>query len=133
MNATPPTFTSLGRPDFSQVSANAMSMKWSALHDAAGAVATLAGLMPEPMGPEMRSFPAVMRDTGGWRRNLAEQGIADLSAIMEPGLIALLAVHARGADTAPAALTLWHEFQNACGALLALAPPPGDPESRSFA
>lgn len=78
-----------------------MSMKWSALHDAAGVVAMLAGLAAEPMRPEVRNFPALMRDSGGWRRNLAEQGIDDLSAVMEPGLAALLAVHARAGSIPP--------------------------------
>ena len=103
-----------------------MGMKWVALHDAAGVVAKLAGLENEPMRAEVRNFPAVMRDTGGWRRNLADQGIADLSAIMEPGLAALLAVHARNANTAPAALALWREFDAACAALLALTPVASD-------
>ncbi len=109
-----------------------MSMKWSALHDAAAVVATLSGLAAETMRPELRNFPAVMRDTGGWRRDLAEQGIEDLSAVMEPGLAALLAVHARGAATAPAALALWQEFVVARNALLALAPPPGPNGQRRF-
>ena len=100
-----------------------MGMKWVALHDAAGVVAKLASLENEPMQPETRNFPALMRDTGGWRRNLADQGIADLFAVMEPGLTALLAIHARGADAAPAALALWQEFDAACAALMALTPP----------
>jgi hypothetical protein len=112
-----------GRAAFGQASATAMSMKWSALHDAAGVVASLAGLGTEPMRPEVRNFPAIMRDAGGWRRGLAEQGIEDMAAIMEPGLAALLAVHARGADAAPAALALWQEFHAARGALMALVPP----------
>lgn len=103
-----------------------MSMQWSALHDAAGVVATLAGLAPETMRPEVRNFPAVMRDAGGWRRNLAEQGIEDLSAIMEPGLAALLAVNARGVSAASAALALWQEFIAARNALMDLTPPPAE-------
>ena len=63
----------------------------------------LAGLAAEPTRAEIRNFPAVMRDTGGWRRELAEQGIDDLSAVMQPGLAALLAVHARFAAHAVAA------------------------------
>ena len=136
MNAQPPGFTApptaggplpgVGRAQFGQATASAMSMKWSALHDAAGVVAMLAGLAAEPMRPETRNFPAVMRDTGGWRKSLAEQGVEDLSAIMEPGLAALLAAHARGAATAPAALALWQEFQVAKAALLGLVPPPGE-------
>ncbi len=114
-----------GRPVFGQASASAMSMKWSALHDAAGVVATLAGQAAEPMTADIRNFPASMRDAGGWRRNLAEHGIEDLSAIMEPGLSALLAVHARGASPAAAAQALWQEFLAARNALMELVPPPG--------
>lgn len=117
-----PILPASGRPLFGQASASMMSMKWSALHDAAAAVSTLAGIAPEPMRPEVRNFPAVMRDAGGWRRDLAEQGVEDLTAIMEPGLAALLAVHARGADASAPALALWQEFHAARNALLALAP-----------
>ena len=113
-----------GRPEFGQASASAMSMKWSALHDAVGVVGMLAGLAAEPMRPDIRNFPAVMRDVGGWRRDPTELGIDDLSAIMEPGLAALLAVHARGANPAVPALALWQEFHAARAALLALVPPP---------
>ena len=117
------TLPSAGRAAFGQASATAMSMKWSALHDAAGVVASLAGETAEPMQPEVRNFPATIRDAGGWRRGAAEEGIDDVSAIMEPGLAALLAVHARGADAAPAARALWQEFKAARDALLALLPP----------
>ncbi len=116
---------SSGRAGFGQASASAMSMKWSALHDAAGVVATLAGLSAEPMTAHIRNFPAAMRDAGGWRRNLAEQGVEDLSAIMEPGLSALLAVHARGASPGAAAQALWQEFLTARDALMMLSPAPG--------
>lgn len=122
-----------GRAEFGQASASAMSMKWSALHDAAGVVAMLAGIAAEPMRAEIRNFPAVMRDAGGWRRTQAEQGIDDLSAIMEPGLAALLAVHARGVNPASAALALWQEFHAARAALLALTPPPSNTPPRRFA
>ena len=109
-----------------------MSMKWSALHEAAGVVGMLAGMASEPMRPELRNFPAVMRDLGGWRREAAEQGIDDLSAIMEPGLAALLAVHARGANPAVPALALWQEFHVSRAALLTLTPPPESPNQRRF-
>jgi hypothetical protein len=122
-----------GRAEFGQASASVTSMKWSALHDAAGVVAVLAGLAHEPMAPVVRNFPAVMRDVGGWRRVLAEEGIDDLSAVIEPGIAALLAVNARGVNPAPAALALWQEFQAARTALLALTPPPGELGPRRFA
>lgn len=102
------------------------ALKWSALHDAAAVVGVLAGLaVAEPPRPEVHNFPALIREAGGWRTELAEQGIDDLSAIMEPGIAALLAVHARGASCAAAALALWHEFVRARAALLALASPAG--------
>jgi hypothetical protein len=121
-----------GRAEFGQASASAMSMKWSALHDAVAVVGSLTGMAPETMRPEIRNFPAMMRDVGGWRRDLAEQGIEDLSAVMEPGLAALLAIHARGVNPAPAALALWQEFHAARAALLALTPPPEDMAPRRF-
>jgi hypothetical protein len=121
-----------GRPEFGQASASAMSMKWSALHDAVAVVGSLTGMAPEVMRPEIRNFPAMMRDVGGWRRELAEQGIEDLSAVMEPGLAALLAIHARGVNPAPAALALWQEFHAARAALIALTPPPEDMAPRRF-
>ena len=121
-----------GRAEFGQASASAMSMKWAALHDAAAVVGTLAGVATKPMRPELRNFPAVMRDAGGWRREAAEQGIDDLSAIMEPGLVALLAVHARGTNPAIPALALWQEFQVSRAALLGLTPPPESPTQRRF-
>lgn len=114
-----------GRAQFGQAAASAFSMKWSALHDAAGVVAALAGIMPEAMDERQRGFPARIRDCGGWRHDLAEQGLADLSAVLEPGLTALLAVHARGVDPAAPATALWQEFCAAREALLALVPPAG--------
>ena len=107
------------------VSTSPAVLKWSALHDAAGIVAVLAGLAPEPLKPQVRNFPVLIRDAGGWRTALAEQGIDDRAAIMEPGIAALLAVHARGASSTAAALALWQEFVRARTALLALASPAG--------
>jgi hypothetical protein len=114
-----------GRAQFGQASASAFSMKWSALHDAAAVVAALAGLQPEAMDARVRAFPAAIRDCAGWRRDLAEQALADLSAVMEPGITALLAVHARGVDPAAPAAALWQEFCAAREAMLALLPPSG--------
>jgi hypothetical protein len=73
-SASPPgaALPGAGRAEFGQASASAMSMKWSALHDAAGVVAMLSGIATEPMRAEVRNFPAVMRDAGGWRRERAE-------------------------------------------------------------
>lgn len=83
------------------------------------------------MKPELRNYPAVVRDAGGWRRDMAEQGVDDLSVVMEAGIAALLAVHARGVDARSAAASLWEEFQSARSALLDLVPQ-GEGLRRSF-
>ena len=98
-------------------------MRWAALADAAKVVATLAGVEPERTSPELRNFAALIRDAEPWRRERAENGVADLAAIMEPGIAALLAVTARGADPKAAALSLWREFGAARSAILTLLPP----------
>ena len=124
MNAIPPSFTpapgSLGA-QFAEEPADA-AVRWAALADAANLVATLAGLEPEPATHEVREFPALICNAEAWRRERAENGIADLFAIMEPGLAALIAVNTRGADPQPAALALWREFATARAALLSLLP-----------
>ncbi|MFV0643521.1 MAG: hypothetical protein ACK5NN_03340 [Sphingomonadaceae bacterium] len=106
-------------------SASQMSVRWTTLHDAASAVAMLAGLPPEKASPEIRNFPALMRDITGWRKELAERQISDLAAIMQPGLTALLAVNARGLDAQTPARTLWQEFYASREAILGLLPPGG--------
>jgi len=97
--------------------------QWLALHEAAAAVAGIAGITAEPLDGEARGFPATVSAAGGWRCELARQGIEDISAMLEPGLSALLAACSRGADCAAPAKALWHEFVAARDALLAMAPP----------
>ena len=125
MNAVPPSFTASSRASFTQASASATSMRWAAVADAANVVALLAGLEPERPTPEVRNFPALIRDAEAWRRDQAENGVADLAAVMEPGIAALLAVNARGADPKPAAMALWREFIAARSAILSLLPSNG--------
>ena len=128
MNAVPPSFTPAPgqlRAGFPQASASATSMRWAALSDAANVVALLAGLEPERPTAEVRNFPALIRDAESWRRDLAENGVADLAAVMEPGIAAFLAVKARGADPKPAAMALWREFTSARSAILSLLPAGG--------
>lgn len=117
MNAIPPSFTA------DHGAASAVGGRWIALCDAAAIVATLAGVDPRADAGESASFTARIGHAEPWRLVQAENGIADLSAIMEPGLAALLAVNARGADPRPAARALWREIRAARDAILALLPP----------
>ena len=95
-------------------------MRWTAVAEAAGLVAALAGLKPEGTTRETCDFPARIARAEVWRRERVENGIADLAAVMEPGIAALLAVNARGADPQPPALALWREFVAARAAMLSL-------------
>jgi hypothetical protein len=108
------------RAIFGEAPIDAAAAKWMALSEAAMVVAALAG--QEPLAA-MKDFPAAIRAATPWRREAAVKGIDDLAAIMEPGIGALLAVNARGADAQAPALALWREFCAARGALLALALP----------
>lgn len=127
MNALPPSLIPGGsaRPAFGHGATGALSRKWAALQDAANVIAALAGLEAERTTPEIRNFPALMRDAAAWRRDLADRTIEDMTAVMEPGIAALLGVNARGASPAPAARALWREFVEARAAVLALLPPSG--------
>ncbi|ABC64612.1 hypothetical protein [Erythrobacter litoralis] len=125
MNAQPNTLRESRSLPESRSSAQSLSVQWTALQDAASAVAALAGLAPERVSPQIRNFPALIKDIGGWRFELACDLIGDLSAIMRPGLTALLAVNARGQDATAAALTLWREYHHARAAVLALVPEGG--------
>lgn len=99
-----------------------MHRQWPALHQAAEAVAAMAGISATPMTARQRNFPEAACAAGGWRLELAQQGVDDIAAIMEPGLAALFAAHARGANAPAAAFALWEEFCNARDALMALLP-----------
>lgn len=99
-----------------------IAIKWAALHQAAQVVAAIAGTDDHNTGLEVRAFPAIIREVGGWQCRLAEQGIDDLTAIMEPGLCALLCALDRGADPHAAARSLWEEFITARDAVVALVP-----------
>lgn len=106
--------------------AQSLSVQWTALQDAAAAVATLGGLAAERPSPQVRNFPALIKDVGGWRFDLAADLIGDLTAMMRPGLTALLAVNARGQDATAAAVTLWREYHHARNSVLALVPEGGE-------
>jgi len=88
----------------------ALAAKWDSLHAAAEVVALLAG---RAIQPAPREFPDALAGASHWRLALAGQGIDDIAAMMEPGLSALLTVHAQGGDPRPAARALWQEFDRA--------------------
>jgi hypothetical protein len=126
MDATPISFDSAlpldsAFPAASPAGADELAVKWATLHDAAALVAALAGARADSP-PDL---PAAIRRAPAFRREIAAQGVDDLVAIMEPGLTALIAVHAAGGDPGAPARALWQEFTAARGALAALVLPHG--------
>lgn len=127
MDATPIDFDTATpldspRPAHAGDAAEVAGRKWAALHDAVSVVATLAGVAPQP-AIDAHGFAAAIRQAPHWRREQAEQGVDDLAAIMEPGLAALISVHADGGDAAAPALALWQEFAAARDTLARLVFP----------
>ena len=99
-----------------------LANSWDAVHQAAEAVGALAQLGQEARDPQAMALPARAAELGGRHYDAVARGIEDLSAVMQPGLRALLALTAQGRDTTPAALTLWREFHLARAAILGLVP-----------
>lgn len=126
MSPQPNQFAVESTTSSQRINAQSLSVQWTALQDASAAVAALADLAPEKSTPQVRNFPALIKDVGGWRYELATDLISDLTAMMRPGLTALLAVNARGQDATAAALTLWREFHHARNSVLALVPEGGE-------
>ena len=87
-----------------------------------GAVAGLAG-RADTTGPLFWSdLPRHLQGANEWSRRIAEQGIEDLTVIMETGISALIAVEAAGIDSRAAAQGLWDEYRIAVEALMRLVP-----------
>lgn len=125
MDQTPPRFSKPVNAESAQGGVSVLTRQWAALQDAGSAVAAMAGLAPEQLSQKVRQFPALIKDADGWRLELAKNQVADMTAMMQPGLSALLAVNARGQDATAAALTLWREYHAAREAVLLLLPETG--------
>jgi hypothetical protein len=123
MSALPPSFPGNGPHEAAHDGAGIAVLRWHALVEAGNLVAALAGENPAPADVNGRSFENLLAEAPDWRRERAEHALADLTAIMEPGIVALLAIHAQGTDPNPAARALWREFEAARGAVLALLAP----------
>ena len=94
-----------------------LAMRFEALAVAAGVVAGLAGEASSELDANHARIGAALAGASSWQRSLAEDAIADMSAVMEPGIATLLSLSPRGADPRPAAQALWQEHVAACNAL----------------
>ena len=94
--------------------------KWEALHETAQVIGTMAQLAREDYSGEIAAFPNAVVLAGTAKQELAEQGLEDLDAIIQPGVTALLAIEARGKDVTAPALALWREFYSSRQSMLTL-------------
>jgi hypothetical protein len=97
----------------------ALAARWQSLDDAGRVIASLAGEAEPSPDPH---FAARVESVADDRRRAAVQGVDDLSAMIEPGLSALLYVCENGGDARAPAIALWREFSAARASLLALVP-----------
>lgn len=106
---------------------NSLGMRWTALHDAAEAVVAMAEIDPAELSAstdeDIRSFPMRLREMGEFEHLSAEYQIAELMAVMQSGMSALLTICARGQRPLVPAQVLLDEFCHARDKILALAPP----------
>ena len=94
--------------------------QWEAVHQAAAAVGHLAQLGREEPADETTLLPVRAADLEDPYFRSVANAVDDLSAVMQPGLRALLALSEQGKDTTSAALALWREFHVARNAILSL-------------
>lgn len=102
--------------------AAAIGVRWAALHERAREIGRFAALADEPFDDQLASFPARISEAGIDALGLAQRGLEDIDAILQPGLAALRSISARGQEPTAPALALWREFHAARQALLALCP-----------
>ncbi len=94
----------------------ALVEQWRSLHAQAARLGALAQIAPEAGNAPFARLIAESRD---WQRVLVAQGLADIDAMLVPGLSALATLTARGQDATTPALALWREFHAARGSVLA--------------
>ncbi|MEM7665291.1 MAG: hypothetical protein AAF250_05500 [Pseudomonadota bacterium] len=92
--------------------------RWQDLHEQAERLATLAALSPEPFDDQLAAFPSLLESASQAQRKLAWEGLEDIHAMMQPGLVALQTITSRGKDAGAPALALWREFHAARDAVL---------------
>ena len=95
--------------------------RWAKLNEAGQEIGSMAALGREEMTDELAGFPEAIEAIGSTRWAIAQDTLADIDAILQPGLTALHAIRARGQDTTAPALALWREFHASRSSLLALA------------
>ncbi len=95
-----------------------LRQRWESLHESAQIIGAMAHLAREEYRGRIALFPSIVLKSPQKQQEIAEQGLEDLDALIQPGLTALLAIEARGQDTTAPALALWREVHSARQSLM---------------
>lgn len=100
-----------------------LAPRWEALHETAREIARLGQLGAERPCAQVVGFAENAWAAPQWRGALADRALADLMAVVSPGLAALRSIEAEGRDPTAAAVMLWREFHRARASILHLVAP----------
>lgn len=97
-----------------QIGGQMLALRWAALADAGAISALLAHIVDDDARLPVKAALAALT---GWRGQLVDERMAELSVVMEAGLGALLALREDGTDPQAPAAALWREFAEARAAI----------------
>ncbi len=112
---------------------DAMIARWDAIGRDAARLAGLAHLGAAPASDDATGFVRVLECASDWQRELAWQGVEDITAMLASGMAALEVLAGRGIDARVPALALWREVDAAQRSLLGMLATPVNSETPSAA
>lgn len=110
---------------------DAMIARWQAIGSDAARLAGLAELGAPQVTGEASAFLGALECATDWQRELAWQGVEDITAMLTAGLAALEVLGSRGIEPRVPALALWREVDAAQRGLLAMLGAPAASETPS--
>ncbi|MFN3990164.1 MAG: hypothetical protein ACK4IS_07885 [Erythrobacter sp.] len=112
---------------------DAMIARWQAIGSDAARLAGLAAVGRRPVIEDVSEFASALERASDWQRELAWQGVEDISAMLQAGMAALDVLAGRGIDPQVPALALWREVDAAQAGLRAMLSPSASSETASSA
>jgi hypothetical protein len=97
-----------------------MIARWQAIGVHMARLAQLAALGEAPAAGEPDDLITVLATANDWQRELAWQGVEDITAMLHAGVAALDVLESRGIDARVPALALWREVNAAQRSLFAM-------------
>lgn len=108
-------------------SIDSLIARWEGIHTGAAVLARIARISDAARPAGVPGFVAELENAAEWQRELAWQGVQDIEAIMQSGMLALDVLEARGKDASVPALALWREVDAAQRSVLAMLQTANEP------